>query len=115
MKSYIDLLQKLIAFGPKLIEVWPLVLSIVDLVRQIAEKFAPAVEGGGLALTALSDEEAAAESELVATLTAGDAALPVFDFSFLRTVFQLAKAHPELLLILNSALDFLLTKFGKVG
>jgi hypothetical protein len=107
--KYIDLLKTLLAFGPKLAEVWPLVMQLVELVKQIAAKVipAPAAASGGLELVTPTEEEAAAESQIAQCLTAGGTSQAVIDFSGLRGIFTLLKLAPQLAGFLTGALDLL--------
>jgi hypothetical protein len=116
VKSYLDLLNKLIAFGPKLIALWPLIQKLLAVIQEIADAVkavAPATDGG-LNLEAPTVAEQEAEERLGEALAA-DGTLPIIDFGTLRGLWTLLKAHPELVLALNAILDWTLAKFGKGG
>lgn len=96
--NYLTFLKFLIALGPKLALLWPHIQAILTAVREIGTILGTTEPPpGDLALTEVSAEECACESQVVAQLTTDTA---LFDGSVLRGVFAFLKANPELLAVL---------------
>lgn len=94
--KYLELLKLLLAFGPKLQEVWPLILQAIELFKAIAAKIAPAaVADSGLQLVEATAEESQAEAELAQALSAPGSE-SAFDGSRLRSLIAIFQSLPEL-------------------
>ena len=112
MKNYIDLLTKLIAMGDKLPAAFAICQVIFAEVQKLIALFTPA-EADGLSIVAPTPDESAAEGAIIAELAAASpGSLPIVDLSFLRQLFAMAVKIPQVLAMLEAALD-LISSLGK--
>ena len=94
--KYIDLLKTLLAFGPKLAEVWPLILQALELFKAIAAKLKPELAAeGDLQIVDATAEEADLEAQLSLCLSA-PGSQAAFDGSRLRKLIAILQQLPEL-------------------
>ena len=97
--NYLSWLQKLLEYGPRLKEAWPIIQRLADDIEQLLAVFKPEQS---LAFTEAlcvesTDEEAAAEVAIGALIAGENAA---WDGSRLRKIFELIK-------LLQTVLDML--------
>ena len=108
-RSYLDFLNLLLSFGPKLPAAILLIQEIVAKVQELAALFG-AVKPAALRKRSLASVPAkakAAEAKVLAALKpkrAGLAAGGVFTAGWLQAIWAFLAAHPELLTLLLSLL-----------
>lgn len=113
MLTYLDFIKKILVFAPKLPEIWPLLTQLFVLLKQIADKLGvglpKAANEGGLALMNLDEKETLAETELTNAYAVAFKIDPnsqnAVSLDFLRQIWQLAKASPQIMALLMAAFD----------